>query len=238
MDPVLKIGNPFLIQFNLLTRCVFNCSYCYLNKLRKSSDKILSFGEYRDFLEVFSKYHDEFGLDLSLNLTGGDLWFHPELESILGYTNELDFVTDISLLINSLWHPESRRLILSIKDKLSCVQLNIDSLVDRENDLLFLEANNVSSVVKILISKNQSYFDYQIKTLKTLRKSIPSLKVSIDRLCPTTLDQIGQIASFGEVIEKVDQIIKLGIELFIVDDHLFRHYMGNGNRTRILMKMQ
>lgn len=231
MQNELVIGNPYTLQFNLLTDCIFKCNYCYLNEIKRNNNKRLSYLSYKHFLDKFKDYFKKYNLTLRLNITGGDIWFHPEISKIMKYTYSLPYIEDMNLLINNLWDKKSKELILCFKDKIGLVQLNIDSLNNRAEDTLFLENNNIRIVVKILISKNKKYLDNQIKILNTLRKRSKNLLVSIDRLCPANKSQIKEVLSSPkEMLDEINKIRDQNIKLFITDDPLISSYLKLSER--------
>lgn len=238
----LVVGNPYLIQFNLLVDCIYNCNYCYLGLIRKKNKKqFIPVSDILEFLDKFRDYHTEYSLKISLNLTGGDLWLYPDIDKLFSSINEMDFVEDVSLLLNSLWHPQAKKYISIIKRKISLIQLNIDALKDRESDIIYLQQKNTPTVVKILISKNTFYFNFQMEVLKHLRKKVPKLLVSIDRLCPVNKSQLTEMLTSSETEEKIKLIRHTNPDLFIIDDPLVntrilkKHSQGNSiNVSNIL----
>jgi radical SAM protein with 4Fe4S-binding SPASM domain len=160
-------------------------------------------------------------LEINVTLTGGDLWLHPEYESIIRETAERDFVNRIVLMTNSLWHKEARRVIKKVKKKLARVHLNIDaySKDSHDEDIEFLLNEGISVGVKVLLSKNNAYFESQIKILERLAKKYPNLKVAVDRLCPIEKTQLGQVVVGSEMQKMLKRVKSIGAK-FITEDPL------------------
>ncbi|MBI2310448.1 SPASM domain-containing protein [Candidatus Collierbacteria bacterium] len=214
------LGNPYLVQVNLLTDCIYRCDYCYLKELRDHKEQFLPLSRLKKFIKKFAVYKKLYGLELCLNLTGGDLWLHPEIGEVFNFVSLSPIVVKVGLMINSLWSDKSRDLILEIKPKLSSVQLNIDALLNREEDLVWLSNQGIRRSVKILLSQNRSYFQTQLITLKSLVKADPNLRVAVDRLCPVGVDQIGDVVNLESSLEMIDEIRNIVGSTYIEDDPL------------------
>jgi radical SAM protein with 4Fe4S-binding SPASM domain len=216
----LIIGDPYLLQFNLLKKCKYSCDYCYL---RDYKDVVLPFEQIKDFLKKFSFYTSTYNFELSISLTGGDIFLYPNLFKLIEHLCRLDYIKNISLLINSLWHKQAKDYILYIKDhKPLSVQINIDELRDREEDLAFLINQNIPTNVKILLSKNQKYYEQQTSLLLYLLKKYPQLLVSVDRLIPTKKEALPSVLSLDDIKKKVHHIFNISKENFITDDPIIK----------------
>jgi len=218
---VIILGSPYLVQVNALTRCFFGCSYCYLKNFYLNTDYFLPLADYRRFLDKFSTYHSNYGLDLRVDLTGGDLWLHPEYGQIIEETVKRNYITKIGLMVNSLWHKQARQAIKKIGKKLVTVQLNIDAYLKDTNDadIEFLLKENIPTGIKILLSKNGDYFKFQLKILRRLNKKYPDLKVSVDRLCPTNESQIQQVIVGSEMEKRLEKVKSVNAQ-FVTEDPL------------------
>ncbi len=225
----ISIGNPFIIQFNLLKRCIFNCPYCYLKHQR--SDAIFLFSDYKKFFDKLDKYNKEYGLTYKLNITGGDIWYHPEINKILKFSFDKKYVIKIALLINSLWHKDSKKIVLSIKDKIGLIQLNIDSK-NLFDDIGFLDKNNIKSAIKIFLSKDEKYFQKQIKILKSVIEKNQKIIISLDRLCPIDNNQKKEMLSNSELIKKIVFLQRITKNLISVDDPLLKSLIYDKINTK------
>lgn len=217
------IANPYYVQLHLLKDCIFNCSYCYLKNCEDGSR--LKVNQIKKLLRQFTTYYQNYGLQTHINLTGGDIWLYQNLERILELLDKLPAVISYSLLINSLWHKKSMTLIKKYRQKISLVQLNIDALRKRPDDLTFFEQNKLRCVVKIMLSRNEPYYRQQLNTLKMLIKIHPEMQVSVDRLCPISANQANQTLSTVELKQKLHEILAITKNIFIVDDPLLKSYL-------------
>lgn len=216
----LIIGDPYLLQFNLLKKCKYNCDYCYLKDYK---DTILSFDKIREFLNKFNHYTSTYNFELSITLTGGDIFFYPELFKLIKHLCSLNYIKNISLLINSLWHEKAKGYILYIKNhKPLSVQINIDELQKQEDDLKFLINENIPTNVKILLSRDSKYYKQQTDLLLHLLKKYPRLLVSVDRLIPTKRDALSLVPSFSEIKKKVHYLFNISKGNFISDDPIIK----------------
>jgi len=133
---------------------------------------------------------------------GGDLWLHPEIFQILKYTHDLSHVAHIYLAVNNLWSKEARLYLQQFKDKIGGVQLNIDALEGRFDDLLFLQENKIPAGVKIVLTK-QHNIKQRIKMAQRLNRLCPDLLIFVDRLCPQSLEEYKYALSLEELKETI-----------------------------------
>lgn len=227
MTKEIKIGNPYLLQFNLLTDCIFHCNYCYLNQLRNKNNPTLSFKDFKKFIDYFESYYHSYGLTLQVDLTGGDIWIHPEFESVITYTHQKPYVKSIGLMINSLWHQKALNTLNKVKDKLGTIQLNIDALNKRPSDLTKLKKINLSCAVKIMISNNLPYFLHQLDILRKLKDYDSNLIVAIDRICPVESKQLKDIPSLYETIKMINEVKIVCGNNFVTEDPLIKALLGD-----------
>ena len=108
---------------------------------------------------------------MHINLTGGDLFFHPEIDELCQYIYQSPSIKRISLMVNTLWHKDAYKIVLALKDKLDVIQVNIDVISSRIDDVRFLKENNIKTVIKIMLSRNNDT-ERQIKIARELQKLI------------------------------------------------------------------
>lgn len=209
------IADPFVIQIHLIKKCSLRCSYCYL---RSAKDDYLNIEHLKKFLTSFSLLAKKYKFNLHINLTGGDLFFHPEIEQICRYVYRCSSVERISLLINTLWHKDAHKIILALKNKLDVIQVNIDVISSRIDDVKFLKENNIKTVAKIMLARNNN-IERQIKNARKLQKSNPEILISVDRFCPQSIDEYKYVLNHQELIDVIKKLKKEFL-LFITDDPL------------------
>lgn len=224
----LVIGDPFLVQLNVTTRCLFECDYCYLSEFKKGKPQSISVSRAIFFLEKFREYHEEYGLKVELNITGGDLWLYPEVEKLLDYVCKSPFIVKRGLMINSLWWEKSRKLITDYHKYINGIQLNIDSINASDTDIPFLQSLGINCYVKVMLSRSENYWNNQIRKLKKILIKFPGLKVSVDRFCPLSEQQLLNTCTTSEMIKKVKLLQKLGASVFVTDDPLISAYLNQG----------
>jgi radical SAM protein with 4Fe4S-binding SPASM domain len=215
----MYIGSPYLMQVHLLNSCINDCDYCYI---KSPSTQILNPQRLIKFFQKFEEYNNKYNLEIAVSLTGGDLFLYPYLELVVEYLKRAKNVSSVSLLINSLWHKNSKKIVLKISNKLENVQLNIDNIKDREEDLKWLVRKKIPVNIKILLSKDLNYYNSQKNILKKLTKSNPKLYISVDRLIPTTRKQLKNICSLKELEEKINEILVLSKGKFVSDDPIVK----------------
>lgn len=216
----LIIGTPYLLQFNLIRDCIFNCEYCYLRNVK---NKKISFNVFKKFLKKWEGYCNEYKISLNINLMGGDLWLHPEIFQILKYIHNLHYVTHIYLAVNNLWSKDARFCLRQVKDKIGGVQFNLDALEGRFDDLLFVQENKIPVGIKIVLTK-QYNIKQRIKTAQRLNRLCPDLIIFIDRLCPQNLEEYKYALSLDELRETTSILGKT-----------FRHFRSEDPLVKTLL---
>ncbi len=216
---MMYVGDPYIIQVHLLNSCINDCEYCYI---KSPSAQFLSPERLRSFFQKFEEYNNRYNLKISVSLTGGDLFLYPHLKWVIEYLRKAENVSSVSLLLNSLWHKNSKKIISRITNKIENVQLNIDNIKDREEDLEWLTGKGIPVNIKILLSKNSNYYDSQKDILKKLMKNNPNLFVSVDRLIPATREQLKEMCSLEELEDKTNEILTLSNDNFISDDPIIK----------------
>ncbi len=219
----MRIGDPYLIQFNLLSNCINNCEYCYIKSSVPSS---LELKRLKLFLKKFEEYYKTYNLKISVTLTGGDLFLYQDLKWIIEYLEKSKNVTSVSLLVNSLWHKNSKEIISKISNKIDNIQLNIDNIENREEDFKWLTNKGISISISLLLSKDFNYYTFQKKVLKKLIKKNPNLYISVNRLIPTKKEQLKDICSLRELQEKINELLILSKGKFISDDPIINHLLN------------
>jgi len=209
----VQIGSPFLIQVNLTTTCPLKCRYCYL---RNISDQHLVWSDLEFFLNNFVPFYQKKGLLLRLNLTGGDLFFYPDLHNLINYIVTNDHINQVALLINSFWgREENYRVASLLRKKISAIQLNTD--VATKEDVLFLASTKITTVLKIMLSSSVS-FNKQLAKILYLKRLNNQLLVSVDRFVPQSTKQISGILAPHRIIERIKQLTSIFGKDFIAGD--------------------
>jgi len=213
----MKIGDPYLLQIHITSKCPLKCSYCYLEK---DPPVDLSFDKIKRFLEKFNKYYNESGLKVRINLTGGDIFLYPDLEKLLKYIQGQDFIEAIYLMINSFYRKKkNKKIITKFRKKIMGVQINTD--IATKDDVIFLKKEKIPAAAKIMLSKN-SDFHKQLKKIIELREPNDHLAVSIDRLSPQTKDQIKFLLPAKEQAKQIKILLSIFQDKFITEDPLVR----------------
>lgn len=219
------IANPFIVQIHLNKKCSLKCSYCYL---RGVGDDYLSFTDLNFFLNSFNPFFKKHKLFLAVSIVGGDLFFHPDVYKICQYVYKKESVKHISLLVNTLWHKDAYKIILMLKNKLDAVQVNTDVIESRVEDIKFLKDNNVKTIVKIMLAKNNDT-ERQVKIAKRLRKINPKILVSVDRFCAQSESEYKNVLSRKELFDVIEKL-KKEFSLFITDDPLVKSFLAKKAR--------
>ena len=214
----IAIGSPYVVQFNLTNRCILNCAYCYLKSANLKPNSFLEFSQFQSMIAKLAKASSIYGFDLQVNLTGGDLWLYPKAERILTLLENEPRVTGIGLMLNNLWHPKAKKYLKIVKSKLTIIQLNIDTLGNRSEDISYLIDSNIRTAIKILISNDKTYFQKQCNEAKGLLKKHPKLLISFDRLTPSDSTQVKNLSSEPLYKQQLYKIKQIAGKNLITDD--------------------
>lgn len=227
----ITVGNPYLAQFNLTNRCIFDCQYCYLKAAGLKPSSLLEYSRFKAIINKLAKAGSFYDFDLQIDITGGDIWLIKDIESYLSLLISEPKVKGVGLMLNSLWHPKAKDSINLVKPKLTLVQLNIDSMKDHNEDIGYLINKNIRTVIKILISNDKLYFNNQIRIAKELLKKYPKLLISFDRLTPSDQDQTKNISSYNLYQEQFHKIKQIADKNLITDDPFTGCGMKNITRS-------
>lgn len=146
------INNEYLVQLNLTGSCPLNCSFCYI----KSNYNNI-FLELRDIKKLWNnlrKCHRKLRLHYYVNITGGDVFLHPQWKKIAKFLKNEDSIKTVDPLLNRFWKEEHKELIYILKNKINYVQFN--PTVVTEEDIETVRNIGKKVILKIpLIKKNK-----------------------------------------------------------------------------------
>ncbi|MEK9147489.1 MAG: SPASM domain-containing protein [Patescibacteria group bacterium] len=211
----IYIANPFVVQIHLNKKCFLGCSYCYLRNIKDSYINTEHVKKFLANLNLLAKRHK---FNLHINLTGGDLFFHPKIDQICQDIYHIPSVGSISLMVNTLWHKKAYKIVLALKDKLDAIQVNIDVISSRIDDVKFLKENNIKTVVKVMLAKNND-MNQQVEIAKKIQEINPGILVGVDRFCPQSAGDRKYMLSRQELVKAIKRL-KKEFFLFITDDPL------------------
>jgi radical SAM protein with 4Fe4S-binding SPASM domain len=208
------ILKPFVIQWHLLPDCDYSCSYCYLKKF-----KIKQIVDWELIFEVIKKFK-EYRNDLTINLTGGDPFYHKDIDAIIRKLDSND------IKINILGNPitEQTKPIIERNAKfINNYQLSFDGYGNghknnRGDQKIYRIWDSISELNKLRIKTNIMFTLSRINKdeiieafQKTYNQGI--YYFSFSRLVPTSR------SNFKEMLDKAEMKIVLN-EIF---DFLVEH---------------
>ena len=171
------LNKEYLIQLNLTGKCPRNCDFCYMKKYKNS---FLSSSKIKKLWENLRKYNEAYGIEYRVNLTGGDIFEHPECQKIIKFISEESSITAVDPLINKIWTKKQYQILELIKDKINFIQLNSDLVT--EKDLLEIKKLGKEIILKIAIYGGD--FKSKVKKIKELSEKFDNIIVSIDLIIP------------------------------------------------------
>ncbi|MEM4638094.1 MAG: radical SAM protein [Candidatus Woesearchaeota archaeon] len=139
------INKEYLVQLNLTGSCSLNCEFCYMSPYKK---EYLSLDKIKKLWENLRKYSEENEIEYRVNLTGGDIFEHPNWIEIVKFIAKERSITAVDPLINKFWNRDHFRLLEILGDKINFVQLNSD--VVSEEDIK--EVRNIGKKIVLKIA--------------------------------------------------------------------------------------
>ena len=217
---------PLVGSLEINTTCNFNCIHCYL---MGKHDLIMQYPDVIRILDEMKRVGTLF-----LNLTGGEIFAHPEFERIYSYAVSKGFI--VSLLTNaSMLTPQIRNLLKAkpprkieitiygisqeVFKKVTCSDSNPDMILenivslkeDGHNILLkmmTLKENQLEfNLVKVFADKYTIPFQYDISLLPTLSgdQKVLQHQLSVDEAIALELsDGTNRLARWKSMVESYD----------------------------------
>jgi len=141
------INKEYLIQLNLTGKCPYNCDFCYMKCHRNN---FLSLAQIKKLWNNLRKYYKEEGVEYRVNITGGDVFFHPEWREIAKFIAEEKSIVAVDPLLNRIWKEEDKELFTILGNKITFVQFNSDAVKD--SDIQAVKDIGKTVVLKISLS--------------------------------------------------------------------------------------
>jgi len=126
-----RLNTPSGLMFEINFNCLTDCIYCYADRSKKNYQAL----ELRRILELIQEAR-KLGM-WSFNISGGELFLHPNWELILSALIENDFQPYISTKV-----PIAKEAMIKLKDLgINLIQLSLDS-VDKNELKQILQVND------------------------------------------------------------------------------------------------
>lgn len=171
------LNKEYLVQLNLTGDCPLNCEFCYMSPHKK---EYLSLDKIKKLWENLRKYSEENEIEYRVNLTGGDIFEHPDWIKIAKFIANEKSITAIDPLINKFWAKDHFKLLEILKDKINFVQLNSD--VVSEEDIKAVDSIRRKVVLKIALYEGNT--KKKVEKLKKLTEKYDNIIISIDLIIP------------------------------------------------------
>jgi len=217
------INKEYLVQLNLTGKCRLNCEFCYMIPHK---NRYLSLKKIKLLWENLRKHSKERGLDYRVNITGGDIFEHPEWEEIAKFIAKEKTITAVDPLINKFWSKDHLKLLEILKNKINFVQLN--SEVVSEEDILAVKEIGKKVILKIALYKGDT--KKEIEKLKRLSDKFDNIIISIDLIIPQKNCRgckndylIFQMSELKDEVKKLKDIF--GKKLWLLSTTVKREYL-------------
>ncbi len=173
------INDDYLIQLNVTGLCPLNCGFCYIKK--RYTNKFLNISKIISLWENLRKYHFKYKILYRVNLTGGDIFYHPQWKKIADFLSEEKSVKYVDPLINRFWKKSDKELLSVLEKKITFVQFNLD--VVTEDDIKEVEKIGKRALVKVAVYDGKIKNDI-LKAKKLMSLFPNTLYVSADLIIP------------------------------------------------------
>lgn len=171
------LNKEYLVQLNLTGDCPLNCEFCYMSSYKK---QYLSLDKIKKLWKNLRKYYKEKGIEYRVNLTGGDIFEHPDWLEIVKFISKEESITAVDPLINKFWNKNHSKLLDILRNKINFVQLNSD--VVSEEDIKLVKKIGKKVVLKIALYGGNT--KRNIEKLKRLSEDYDNVIISIDLIIP------------------------------------------------------
>jgi MoaA/NifB/PqqE/SkfB family radical SAM enzyme len=219
----LWLNKEYLVQLNLTGECPLNCEFCYMDKHKK---EYLQLEEIKKLWQNLRKHAKEQDIDYRVNITGGDIFKHPDWKNIAKYIATENTIAAIDPLINRFWKKEHLELLTILKDKINFVQLNPE--VVTEEDIIAVRDINKKVVLKIALYKGDT--KKNIDKIKILSEKFDNIIVSIDLIIPQKKNNtkkedylIFNIPELNNEVSKLKEIF--GEKIWLLSTTIKREYL-------------
>jgi MoaA/NifB/PqqE/SkfB family radical SAM enzyme len=174
----LWINEEYRIQLNITGNCPLNCDFCYIKK--NHSEKFLSLVDIKLLWRNLRKHSKKYGIKYLVTITGGDIFFHPEIAKILEFLAHEKTVIKVEPLINKFWKEEDKKVLLKLGKKFKSIQFNSD--VVTVDDLEYAKSLRIDSAVKVAFYEGK--YKTNFKKIKDLLEKFDNLFVATDLIIP------------------------------------------------------
>jgi len=171
------LNKEYLVQLNLTGDCTLGCEFCYMSPHKK---KYLSLDKIKQLWKNLRKYYEENKIEYRVNLTGGDIFKHPDWINIAKFISNEKSITAVDPLINKFWTNNHLKLLDILKNKINFVQLNSD--VVSEEDIRAVR--NIGKRIVLKIALYDGNTKKKIEKLKKLSEEYDNIIISIDLIIP------------------------------------------------------
>ncbi len=180
------INQNYIIQLNITGECPLNCDFCYIKK--NYSNIFLSLKKLQKLWENLRKYHELYGITYTVNLTGGDIFYHPKLSEILKFIYNEPSIKLVEPLINRFWKNENRQTLSILKDKVTRIQFNSDVVLDR--DIEYAKAISKEVILKVSIYSGKC--KNNLKKIQSILRKFENVSICTDLIIPQKNSKINE----------------------------------------------
>jgi len=219
----LWLNKEYLVQLNLTGACPRKCDFCYISLYKNT---YLSLEKTKKLWKNLRNNSKKYGIEYRVNLTGGDLFMHPEWKDIAKFISKEKTIVAMDPLINKFWKEEHLELLEILKNKINFVQLNPE--VVSEQDIIAVKNIGKKVVLKIALYKGDT--KKEIEKLKYLSDKFDNIIISVDLIIPqkecginNEKCFISDIESLKKEVEKLKKIF--GNKLWLLSTTIKREYL-------------
>lgn len=173
------INYEYLIQLNITSNCPRNCEFCYI-KAACGDKKELSLSQIKELWKNLSDVNKKLGVRYRINLTGGDIFAHPEWRQIAEFLRDEKSVFAVDPLINRFWTEDQKDLLIILGEKTKYIQMNLE--VVTEEDIKF--AQDLGKRIVLKISLYDGLCKKDVERLKYFVDKFENVIASIDIIIP------------------------------------------------------
>lgn len=173
-------------------------------------------------------------MEFNLTLTWWDLWLYEKKDSLndlFEYILKQPKIRGVFLLINNLRNERAKTYIELLSEKIIGIQLNTDIIEKRIEDIKYLLDKKYNIYFKIMLSKNNDVHK-QINLISAIFNKFnnhENLYASIDRLCPTRIEDNINVLEKSELKNYLELIKNKFGNKFITEDPFIKAFLWIDN---------
>ncbi len=227
----------FSFQWHITDFCNLRCKHCYQNAFDRRNE--LDYSNLVNILYNITNSLKKLNINyLSINLTGGEPFLFPHLNSLLAELDKIDIVKEINIITNGTLLPD--RVIRKRSEKLKYLKISLEGAKEETNDLI----RGIGSFKRVIENINKTSFDFilmftlakynykEIDDMYRLAKNLGAKGFILERFIPlgrgkNIKDMVLESKEWYEILERIATWVDLKPEDLIIYKAFYANFEEN-----------